>query len=283
MIQSIQSYNEQQAGFRLACDKMNKYIGASLRMVKSFCIDGGPGVGKTALMKMILLKAISIGLNGMLMTLMLERAFQVGGIHLHKLLLLPVHEKGTVQHLAELALISIYKSPEAMLMLMTLDVLFINELGQWSDGYIAVIDIILRCIRGSNAFFGGVLVFATMDWKPLKPISGLPAMLSPLMITSFTFLDLGHSVRSGGDPNLQWIQNISRMDSQNYAPEIINEFKQLLLTSCTFVSDWDSPTLEQSVIHVFGLHDAVKHAEATMLQRIKDSNVTVLSCSTRDE
>jgi hypothetical protein len=57
-----------------------------------------------------------------------------------------------IQCLAELALISIYKSPEAMLMLMTFDVLFIDELGHWSDGYIAVIDIILRCIGGSNAF-----------------------------------------------------------------------------------------------------------------------------------
>ncbi len=56
------------------------------------------------------------------------------------------------------------------------------------------------------------------------------------------------------------------MDAQNYTPEIIHEFKQLLCT-----------------IWVFGLHDAVKHAEATMLQRIKDSNVAVLSCSTRDE
>jgi hypothetical protein len=244
-------------------------------MVKSFCIIGGPGVGKTALMKMILLKAISLGLNGMLTTLMLEQAFQLGGIHLRKLLLLLVREKGTVQCLAELALISIYKSPEAMLTLITLDVLFINELGQWSDGYI-----ILRHVRGSNAFFGGILVFATMDWKQLKPISGLPAMLSPLMITSFTFLDLGHSVRARGDPNLQQIQKNSRMDSPNYTPEIIDEFKQLLCTSCTFVSDWDHPILEQSVIWFFGLHDAVKHAEATMLQRIKDSNVAVLSCST---
>jgi hypothetical protein len=71
------------------------------------------------------------------------------------------------------------------------------------------------------------------------------------------------------------------MDSPNYTPEIIDEFKQLLCTSCTFVSDWDSPILEQSAIRVFGLHDAVKHAEATMLQRIKDSNVAVLSCSAR--
>jgi hypothetical protein len=210
----------------------------------------------------------------MLMTLILEWVFQLGSIHLHKLLLLPVCEKGTVQRLAELALISIYKSPEAMLMLMTLDVLFIDELGQWSDGYIAVVDIILRHIRGSNAFLEASkkgLGFLTLT------------LLTPLMITSFKFLNLGHSVRAGGDPNLQRIQNISRMDSQNYTPEITNEFKQLLLTSCTFISDWDSPTLEQSVIHVIGLHDAVKHAEVTMLQRIKDSNVTVLSCSARDK
>ncbi len=122
-------------------------------------------------------------------------------------------------------------------------------------------------------------MFATMDWKQLKPRSGLTVMLSPSMITSFTFLDLGHSVRARGILNLQQIQKISWVDSPNYTPEIINEFKQLLCTSCTFISHWGSPILEQSVIWVFGLHDAVKHAEATMLQRIKDLNVAVLSCS----
>jgi hypothetical protein len=101
---------------------MNKYLGTSLTMLKSFCIIGGPSVGKSSLMKIILLKDISLGLDGMLTTLMLEWAFQLGGIHLHKLLLLPVHKKCTMQCLAELAFISIYKSPEAMLMLMTLDV-----------------------------------------------------------------------------------------------------------------------------------------------------------------
>jgi hypothetical protein len=101
-----------------------------------------------------LLKAISLGLNGRLTTLMSEWAFQLGRIHLHKLLLLPVCKKGTVQHLAELALVSIYKLPEALLSIMMLDVLFIVELGQWSDAYIAVFDIILRCIRWSNFLRG---------------------------------------------------------------------------------------------------------------------------------
>ncbi len=59
----------------------------------------------------------------------------------------------------------------------------------------------------------------------------------------------------------------------------IPEGVEVLWRFCTFISDWDSPTLEQSVIQGFGLHDAVKHAEATMLQRIKDSNSEVLSCS----
>jgi hypothetical protein len=74
-----------------------------------------------------------------------------------------------------------------------------------------------------------------------------------------------------------------QMDYQNYTPEIINEFKELLWRFCTFVSDWDSPTLEKSVIWVFGLHDTVKHAEATMQQRIKDTNVAVLSCSAHNK
>jgi hypothetical protein len=125
-----------------------------------------------------------------------------------------------MQCLAELAFISIYKSPEAMLMLMTLDVHFIDELGQWSDAYIAIIDIILGHVKGSNAF-KGVLVFAMMDWKQLKPIRGLPVMLSPSMIMSFMLLELGHSVRASSDPNLQQIQKISRIDSENYTPEII--------------------------------------------------------------
>jgi hypothetical protein len=72
---------------------------------------------------------------------------------LHKMLLmLRVCKRCTVQHLAELAWISIYKSPKAMLMLMTLDVLFIDELGQWSDAYLAVIDIILKHVRSLNTF-----------------------------------------------------------------------------------------------------------------------------------
>jgi hypothetical protein len=68
----------------------------------------------------------------------------------------------------------------------------------------------LKMRQRIECFFGGILVFATLDWKQLKPVSGLPAMLSPLMIMSFAFLHLGHSVRARGDPNLQRMKKIHR-------------------------------------------------------------------------
>jgi hypothetical protein len=58
---------------------MNNRLDSGLLVINEqipWCITnngvGGPSVGKTALMKMILLKAISLGLNGMLTTLMSE-------------------------------------------------------------------------------------------------------------------------------------------------------------------------------------------------------------------
>lgn len=282
-VQSQESYDEQQAALSIATDKMNKYLSASTTLVKSFCIVGGPGVGKTALLRLMLLKAMSLGLNVMLTTLMSERAFQLGGIHLHKFLLLPVRDKGTVQRIAELALQAIYKSPEVLAMIMALDVQLIDELGQWPDAYIAISDIIYRRVRNSTAFFGGVLVFASMDWKQLKPIHGLPAMLSPSMITSFNFCRLNQSVRAGGDLNLQRIQQIARLDFSDYTPDNVEEFKNLLRTFCTFVNTWESPLIEQSIIRVFGLHDAVKHAEKVMLTKIKNSNISVVECLAKDE
>ena len=46
---------------------------------------------------------------------------------------------------------------------MTLDVLFIDELGQKSAQQISTIDIILRKIWNSQLPFGGVLIFGSMD------------------------------------------------------------------------------------------------------------------------
>jgi predicted GIY-YIG superfamily endonuclease len=282
-VQSQESYEEQQRGYEIATNKLFRYANASPTLVKSLCIVGGPGAGKTALMKMVLLKSMSLGLTTTLTTIMSERALQLGGVHLHKLFMLPVREKGSVQRLAELALQNLYKCPDRQAVLMATDVYFGDEFGQFSDIYICVVDIILRTLRNSTAFMGGSLWIVTMDWKQLKPIDGLPAMLSPFMVTCFTYHQLDHSVRAARDARLQRIQEIARMDCNKYTPQLLNEFRLLVGETCTFVSSWDSPLIDKSTVRVFGRHEAVRVAETAMISQIKSSDVGTVESHAKDE
>jgi predicted GIY-YIG superfamily endonuclease len=282
-VQSQLSYDEQQRGFVIATEKLMRYANASPTMVKSLCIVGGPGAGKTALLRMILLKSMSLGLTTTLTAIMSERALQLGGVHVHKLFMLPVREKGTVQRMAELALQSLYKCPERQALLLATDVFIADEFGQFSDILISILDIVLRTLRNSSAFMGGSLWIVTMDWKQLKPIEGLPAMLSPFMVTCFSFHELNHSVRAGRDSALQRIQQIARLSSNEYTPEVLNEFRLLIANTCTFVSSWDSPVIGKSTVRVFGRHEAVRLAEKEMISSIKNSDVTVVQSEARDE
>ena len=85
----------------------------------------------------------------MITCLLAKRADLLGGIHVHNLFAIPVNEAASVQRLAELAAISLYKSPERLAFLQRLDVLFFDELGQASSELISCIDMILRRVRGS--------------------------------------------------------------------------------------------------------------------------------------
>jgi hypothetical protein len=60
---------------------------------------------------------------------MLERARQLGGIHLAKLFCLPVQKSATPLPLAELAIIKLLQSPIQLAYLQQLDILLIDELG----------------------------------------------------------------------------------------------------------------------------------------------------------
>ena len=51
-------------------------------------------------------------------------------------------------------------------------VLFLDELGQVSSEMLAVLDIILRKVRNSNTYLGGLLIIGTLDHKQLPPVNG---------------------------------------------------------------------------------------------------------------
>ena len=78
--------------------------------------------------------------------------------------------------------------------LLTMDVLYIDELAQKSAQQIATLDIILRKLRNSQLPFGGLLILGSMDNSQIQPINQLPFLTSSLVLTSFQAIELKHSV-----------------------------------------------------------------------------------------
>ena len=86
--------------------------------------------------------------------------------------------------------------------LLTVDVILVDECGQLSSEQWSLLDIILRQMRKSNMPFGGVLVLGTFDHMQIECINGLPFLLSTHLLTDFTIVRLEHSVRAANDEKL---------------------------------------------------------------------------------
>ena len=97
-----------------------------------------------------------------------------------------------------------------------IDILFIDEIGQLPAELLAVLDIILRRLRDTNIFMGGVIIICTIDHTQLQPVEGRPFLTSSHVITCFKMMKLTTSVRAAGDENLQRIQEIARMHYSEY-------------------------------------------------------------------
>ena len=120
------------------------------------------------------LYALSKGLNVMTTAILAKRAIQLGGCHYHKLFCLPVGKNLSTHRKAELAIIKLLKNPKELNTLLSLDVLVCDEMGQISAEFLATIDIILRTLRETNVYLGGVLIIGTIDHTQIQPIEGRP-------------------------------------------------------------------------------------------------------------
>ena len=246
--QSVESFEEQMACYCSCREAIEKYIQATPTFTKCRAITGGPGCGKTFVMIVLAVHAMALGLCVMIICLLAKRADLLGGIHMHAFFLIPVHENASVQRLAELAVINLYKNPEKLAFIQRLDVLCFDELGQVAAEVVSCLDLIFRMVRKSDQFFGGVLVIGTIDPVQLKPIKGRPFLLSPFVLSCFGFNLLTHSVRAADDLFLQRIQDISRMLTHLYTPEILEEMKELVLRHCTFVDSWSDPHITDTML-----------------------------------
>jgi predicted GIY-YIG superfamily endonuclease len=274
--QSAESFEEQMACYSSCREAIEKYIETIPTFTKCRAITGGPGCGKTFVMIVSAVQAMALGLCVMIICLLAKRADLLGGIHVHAFFCIPVHENASVQRLAELAVISLYKNPEKLAFIQRLDVLFFDELGQVAAELISCLDLIFRMVRKSDQFFGGVLVIGTIDPVQLRPIKGRPFLLSPFVLTCFAFSLLTHSVRAADDVFFQRIQDISRMLTHLYTPEILEEMKELLLTHCTFVDSWSDPRITDTMLRCFGRNAAIRKEAKRFMNEIVSSGRRVL-------
>ena len=90
-VQSDESYKEQQFAMKLGIDAVDHYLNGYNHGVhtKGILNNGAPGAGKTFVLQIVSLYAISRGLNVMSTSVMAIRAGALGGINIHQLMRLP--------------------------------------------------------------------------------------------------------------------------------------------------------------------------------------------------
>ena len=155
-----------------------------------------------------LLYAISKGLIVTTTALQCARALHLGGVHIHQLFLVPTEDNIPLYRRAELAILRLFKNPTKLDFLCSMQILFIDEMGQMDDTMLAILDIILRKVKKSNIYMGGVLLMFTMDHLQIKPINGRPFLTSANIIPCFKMVNLQHSMRAWDDQRYQRIQQL---------------------------------------------------------------------------
>ena len=258
--QNEESHMDQKLGVKLAANLISKYstqFGPSTStLTKGLLIHGAPGSGKSHVILFISLMAMAMGLRVITTALMGVRANALGGIHLHRLFAMLARKKGNPYRLAELAMDKLSRKTNLgyLHILLTVDVLIIDECGQLSADQLSTLDIILRNLRNNSIPFGGVLIFGTMDHTQLGAIGGWPFLLSSHVLTHFLLVKLSHSVRAHGDEDFQKIQNYTRMSPNMLLsdPEHERIFKELVGDCFDYAESWDDPKIDPQTQRMYG-------------------------------
>jgi predicted GIY-YIG superfamily endonuclease len=271
--QSEESFDEQQFAIRKIVESINRYRNLSSQTIytKNIGIRGSPGGGKTWCMMYLVLYAISQGNVVVTTALMCKRAIQLGGIHIAQLFKNPSQSTASAHRQAELAILSLMRKPEKLEFLRSLNIIFFDEMGQISDTLLSILDIILRKIRNSNIYMGGVLIIYSMDHTQIQPINGRPFLTSCHVIPCFQAVTLKHSVRASNDLDFVRIQTIARMNYKKFEldPNLVDEFITLCSDSFTFVDSWESDKILPSTMRLFSKKIPAREASRQFVASVK--------------
>ena len=253
--QSDASFTEQKLAVKTYGDAIDKYANVigQTSLTKNIGIRGFPGSGKAWCSLYIALYAMSKGLFTLPTALLSKRAIQLGGIHWHKLFCIPTEKNMNNHRKAELAIIQILQKPKTLQLILCLDVLICDEMGQLSADFLAVVDIILRRLRENSLYLGGLLVICTLDHLQIQSIESRPFMIPMHIISCFSMVELKSSVRASNDPSFQRIQEIVRFSQKKLQehPELIEDFITLCSNHLTFVDDWNDHQITPSTMRLY--------------------------------
>ena len=268
------SFLEQKLAIDTCKEAIDRYCDpTNINFIKNITIRGFAGCGKSWLMQYMVIYAASQGLNCLTTAMMARRSNFLGGKHIHHMFCLPTDTGLTVHKMADYAVDKLNKPYNSTKLdfLRTLDVLFYDEIGQLSAEMLSLLDCILRRIRSSNVFFGGVLCISTMDHLQLQPVVGRPFLLSSHILTCFKMVQLKTSVRAANDIALRRILEICCMHPSKYAdnPELLTEFRSLLEQTCTFVNNWQDPEITPETFRLYGMRVPAVEATKEFVENVR--------------
>ena len=114
------------------------------RFVKCVRTQGAPGSGKSFTSLYSCLYVIGKGLKVIATSMLYRRSVHLGGTHIHKLFSLPVNNSLSPQRMVELVILKLLRNPVKHNVLQTINIIFIDEVGQVSAELLSVLDMILR-------------------------------------------------------------------------------------------------------------------------------------------
>jgi hypothetical protein len=283
--QSQESIAEQTAALQDCCMAIDQLFLPDTTFAKSPVLVGPPGSGKTHILLLSQIYALSHGLNAQLVAMTSERARRLGGEHIHLLFGMPVIEekRHTISSMAESTIFRLQRTPVRMAALQRIDVLLIEEIGLVSAEMFAVMDVVLRYIRDNQVPMGGVLILASGDPRQLTPVSGTPIWASYHLIATFRVTSLVHYVRAQRDVNLQTL--LRHLRRGNVTDAEIAEFESILREHCIpdhCVLGWHQ--VPPHVLRIVGTRQASKEIVQEYLRlKVSDPAITCTTFLATDE
>lgn len=269
--QSDESKKEQECTFQMLKEQTDAYSCSQISDNQNTILHGPPGVGKTHVGLLSVAYAIGQGLTCISMALLCERALLLGGMHYHKFTKMPCSNRTQDIHsVADICIQRFKRDPVLLSFARSLDLLFFDEFFQISGQQVSILDIILRWVRTSEAYMGGLRIISTADVEQLGTIEGTPVLMSANIICSYRIVDLQHYVRCREDINSQIICDLCRHTSLTKKQR--EQFIHLITTHCKFVPSMEDPSIPRDALRMFGTHAGADKAEIQFINKLKTTN-----------